>query len=82
MSEVLPTPGADQSNPRPLVIEVVDWEMAAVLRAKTPAERLEIAWGLWEFARNTLRRRIAAEHPDWTKVQVHRAAAQRMLHDS
>jgi Rv0078B-related antitoxin len=46
------------------VIEVVDWEMAAVLREKTPSERYQIALGMWHFARNTLRRRIAAEHPD------------------
>ena len=33
-------------------IEVMDETMAAVLRGKTPAERLQIGFGLWTFAQN------------------------------
>ncbi|WP_425615321.1 hypothetical protein NA78x_005236 [Anatilimnocola sp. NA78] len=64
------------------VVEVVDDDMAEVLRAKTEGERVNIALGLWHFARNTLRRRVAAEHPDWTQDQVYREAAKRLLHDT
>ncbi|WP_145085320.1 hypothetical protein [Anatilimnocola aggregata] len=64
------------------VIEVVDWQMAAVLREKTPAQRYAIALGLWHFARMTIRRRISAENPAWTAEQIHLAAAQRMLNES
>lgn len=64
------------------VIEVVDHDMAAVLRAKTEGQRYEIALGLWRFARATIRRRVAAEHPDWTQDQVYREATRRLLHDT
>ncbi|MDB5389459.1 MAG: hypothetical protein JWM11_5105 [Planctomycetaceae bacterium] len=56
--------------------------MAQVLRKKTPAERLAIAWGLWEFARDTLRRTVAAQHPEWTEDQIKREAVQRLVHES
>lgn len=59
--------------------EVVEVDMVAVLREKTPAQRLSIAFGLWRFARATLRRRLAADHPDWTPEQVAQEAARRML---
>ena len=62
-------------------IEDLDPEMVKVLRAKPPAERLSIAWGLWTFARDTLRRTVAAQHPDWSEYEVHCEAARRLLHD-
>lgn len=55
--------------------------MVEVLQQKTPAERLAIAWGLWEFARTTLRRQVAAQHPDWTEYEVHREATRRLVHE-
>lgn len=69
---------ANFPNRRPC-IEVVDPKMAEILHAKTPAERLAIAWGLWSFARDTLRRSIAAQHPEWSDDRVKREAAKRML---
>jgi hypothetical protein len=56
--------------------------MAALLRQKTPAQRLQIAFGLWQFVRSTLRRRLAATHPDWSEEEVCREVARRLLHDS
>lgn len=35
-------------------IEVMDEIMAGVLRAKTPAERLQIGFGFWTSAQNML----------------------------
>jgi hypothetical protein len=52
------------------------------LRSKTPAERLAIAWGMWTFARDTLRRSVAAQHPDWSEDEVNREAARRLAHES
>ena len=72
---------ASQPGRRPC-IEVVDPLMARVLRDKTPAERLAIAWGLWKFARDTLRRSVAAQHPDWPEDDVKREAVRRMVHES
>lgn len=65
---------------RPPCIEVIDDDMAAVLRAKTPAERLTIAWNIWRFARDTIRRNVAAQHPDWSADEVQRETARRLLH--
>ena len=67
---------------RPPCIEDLDPQMVEVLRAKTPAERLAIAWGLWKFARDTLRRSVAAQHPDWSEYDVHCEATRRLVHDS
>ena len=60
--------------------EVVDDEMAAVLRTKTGAERLAIASGMYESARSMLLAHLAAEHPDWSEEQVTREAARRLSH--
>ena len=51
-------------------IEVIDRAMADVLRWKTPAERLEIAFGIWASARTMLLTQLADLHPDWTAEEV------------
>ena len=61
-------------------LEVVDHAMAAVLRQKTEAERLQIAWGLWRSARSMLINLMQAEHPDWSEAAVNREVARRMSH--
>jgi F0F1-type ATP synthase epsilon subunit len=63
-------------------IELVDPDMVRILRSKTPAERLAIAWGMWTFARDTLRRSVAAQHPDWSEIEVNREAARRLVYES
>lgn len=65
---------------RPPCIEVVDDLMAGVLRAKSPAERLAISYGMWRFARDTIRRVVAGEHPDWSDEEVKREATKRLVH--
>lgn len=67
---------------RPPCVEVVEPMMAQVLRSKTPAERLAIAWGLWRFARDTLRRSTAAQHPDWSEDEINREAVRRLVPDA
>jgi hypothetical protein len=64
----------------PSRIEVVDDEMARILRGKTGAERLAIASGMYESARRMLLSHLAAEHPDWSEEQVTREAARRLSH--
>lgn len=61
-------------------IEMVDDAMAAVLRRKTPAERLAIAFGLWRSARTLLRGQLASLHPDWSTAQLDREVARRLSH--
>ena len=57
--------------------EVVDWEMARVLAAKTEAERLQIAWGMSRSARRMITRIVAAESPNLSKQEIEREVARR-----
>lgn len=69
------------TQPRPMAridIEVMDDVMADILRQKTEAERLIIAWGMWRSARDMLRALIRAENPDASQEVVNRLAAQRL----
>lgn len=61
-------------------IEIVDHEVARMLREKSPRERLEIGWGMWRFARDTLRNVLHAEHPDWSREAVEVEVAGRLAH--
>ena len=60
--------------------EILSDEMAAVLRSKSPAQRLAIAFGMWRFARQLIERSSRAEHPDWTEAELGQHVARRMAH--
>mgnify|MGYP000866532021 CR=1 FL=1 len=62
------------------IIEVVDDAMAEVLRQKTPAERLGIAFGLWRSTRRMLSSMLRSVHPDWNEEQIDREVARRLSH--
>jgi len=64
----------------PRRIEVVDDEMARVLRGKTGPERLRIASGMFSSARRMLIAALRSEHPDWDERQVTEEAARRLSH--
>ena len=64
-------------NDRPK-IEIVDREMAEVLRGKTERERLEISWGMWRSARRILRGLIASEHRDWSDSRIETEVSRRL----
>lgn len=64
----------------PRRIEVIDDEMVAVLRAKTGAERLQIASRLFASARRMIASQLQAEHPDWNEGRVQEETARRLLH--
>jgi Rv0078B-related antitoxin len=74
---MLPTTPDPQRLP---VIEVVDPEMAAILRRKTGAERLGIANDMFVGARQMLLCHLRAEHPDWDQRQLEQAVARRISH--
>jgi hypothetical protein len=61
-------------------VEIVDTEMARLLRGKTEAERLAIGWGMWRSARDMLCNLLRSEHPDWPISDIHREAARRLAH--
>ena len=51
-----------------------------ILRRKTPQERLQQAFDMWESARVIVHGAIAQEHPEWTEQQVLREVANRISH--
>ena len=53
----------------PKNIEVIDDAMAEVLRAKTGAQRLVIASGMYASARRMLIGYLKTQHPDWSGDQ-------------
>ena len=61
-------------------IEVIDEEMAVVLRLKSGAERLAIASRLFGGARRMLLSHLRSIHPDWDQRQIEREAARRLSH--
>ncbi|MBN1346584.1 MAG: hypothetical protein JXQ73_28095 [Phycisphaerae bacterium] len=61
-------------------IEVVDEDMARILRAKTGAERLKIANDMFVSARRMIVSMLRAEHPDWNDGQINRETARRLSH--
>ena len=60
--------------------EIVDDDVAAILRTKTETERLEIAFSMWRFARDMIAGNLKAEHPDWSPEELQRQVARRMSH--
>jgi hypothetical protein len=59
-------------------IEMVDLQMAEILKTKTEAQRLQIAWGMWRSVRTMLTELLRRQHPEWSEEQ-HRAELQRRL---
>jgi len=59
-------------------IEVVDDAVAEVLRAKTPAERLAMAFACNRTARLIVRGGVRSLHPDWDDEEVTAEVARRM----
>jgi hypothetical protein len=54
------------------IIEIVEPAVAEILREKTEAERLAIAWGMWRSARAMLANLLRAEHCHWSEEGVNR----------
>ena len=73
-------PASNPNPDRPLVIEVVDARVAAILRRKTGPQRLAIANDLFVGARRMLLSHLRAEHPQWDQRQLEDEAARRIPH--
>jgi hypothetical protein len=63
----------------PRNIEVVDDELARVLRQKTPAERIEMIADANDMARLLAAAGSRHTHPEWCEEEVQREVARRML---
>ncbi|MGQ0633153.1 MAG: hypothetical protein ACT4QC_00970 [Planctomycetaceae bacterium] len=60
-------------------IEVVDDAIAEILRRKTPAERLAMAFDCNRTVRLRLKGHLRSVHPDWTDAQIAAEVARRVL---
>ena len=65
----------DNSN-----MDVIQPEMVRVLAAKSEAERLQIAWGMWRSAFRIVQRIVAMELPDLSAEEQQQVVARRMSH--
>ena len=63
-------------------LDIVDHEVARVLRAKSGMERLRLAHEAWELARERLTAFFSAEHPEWERDEVQRQVAKRLSCES
>ncbi len=61
-------------------IEVLDQAMADVLRHKTPAQRLQIGFALWDSTKRMLTAQLSAEHPDWAPTRISQEVLRRLSH--
>lgn len=59
-------------------IEVVDDNVAAVLRRKTPAERIQMALAANRMVRLRIAGHLQTIHPDWSQEEIQAEIARRM----
>lgn len=59
-------------------IEVVDEAVAAILRRKTPAQRLEMVAAANRTARALIAGRLMTDHPNWSKNEIQSEVIRRM----
>jgi len=60
--------------------DVIQPDMVRVLAAKSEAERLKIAWGMWRSAFRMVQRIVAMELPDLSADEQQQVVARRMSH--
>ena len=58
--------------------EIIDDQMAEILRRKTDIQRLRSVDTFWRSARAILRAAIVTEHPDWDAIRVNREISSRI----
>ena len=63
-------------------IEVVDHDVARILRAKSGMERLRLAHEAWDLARQRLTAFVSANHPEWSVEEVRKEVAKRLAYES
>ncbi len=63
-----------------LHIEVVDRESAAILAAKSPAERVSMVFEAYRTARMLAAAGVRYLHPDWNESQIESEVARRMMY--
>lgn len=67
-------------GPESISIEIIDDRMVEIFKQKSPLERLQIAFGLWDSARSQLFHYLRSLHPDWDENKIRQETAKRMSH--
>ena len=68
--------------PRPLVIEMIDDDMVAIMRSKTISQKMAILNDAHRTARKLVRCGVQMQHADWSSQQVEAEVSRRLLHGS
>ena len=61
-------------------IEVIDDDMARILREKTGAQRLQMANDMFESARKMITHHLRSENPQWDEKRIQLETARRLSH--
>jgi hypothetical protein len=61
-------------------IESVDEAMVEIYKEKTPAQRLQIAFGLWRSAKIMIFNHLRSLHPEWDEKRLQTEVARRISH--
>lgn len=77
MIDQITQPDALEAKRSP-VVELMDPMMVEVMREKTPAQRLAIAFRMWDSARLIVKGGVQYQHPEWDDEAVEREIAIRM----
>lgn len=64
------------------IVELLDDQMVEILRAKTPAERVEMIFAANRTARLLAAAGVRYEHPDWDEIQVQAAVVKRIASEA
>ncbi len=65
---------------QPLSIEVLDEKMVAILREKTPAQKVAMVAAAHRTARMLARAGVRHLHPEWPERQVQAEVLRRLTH--
>jgi len=66
----------------PRRIEVMDEQTAAIMRSKTPAEKIAMASDMWQSAWEMLYFSLREKHSEWDEQTLRREVARRMSRES
>lgn len=64
----------------PSRIELLDPQVVAILKTKSPAEKLAMAFESNKLVRLRLERHFRTIHPEWSDAQIAAAIARRVLY--
>lgn len=67
------------SNREP-VIELIEPEVAAIYRRMSHGQRMQVAIGMWNSARQMIQGTLRQQNPDWTEEEIQRETAARLSH--